>query len=132
MEEQHFSNKLRYLIMSTKPNIVLDDFNFNYQKYLPIVQLMQCFKFEQLVGQPTHIRGGLIDQVYVSKGFSVFSHLRAQVLSVYYSDHDAIEVTTDKQCKYIYKIIYFQQFIKNYKAIRLCLFQLRVIKAAKN
>ena len=57
---------------------------------------MQCFKFEQLVGQPTHIRGGLIDQVYVSKGFSVFSHLKAQVLSVYYSDHDAIEVTTDK------------------------------------
>ena len=37
MEEQHFSNKLRYLIISTKPNIVLDDFNFNYQKYLPIV-----------------------------------------------------------------------------------------------
>ena len=57
---------------------------------------MQCFKFEQLVGQPTHIRSGLIDQVYVSKGFSVFSHLKAQVLSVYYSDHDAIEVTTDK------------------------------------
>ena len=55
---------------------------------------MQCFKFEQLVGEPTHIRGGLIDQVNVSKGFSVFSHLKA--LSVHYSDHDAIEVTRDK------------------------------------
>ena len=57
---------------------------------------MQPFNFEELVGEPTHIRGGLIDQVYVSKGFSLFSHLKSQVLSVYYSDHDAIEVTTDK------------------------------------
>ena len=96
MEEEHFSNNLRYLIKSTKPNIVLGDFNFKYQNYLPISSLMQRFNFEQLVGEPTHIRGGLIDQVYVSKDFSVFSHLKAHVLYVYYSDHDAIEVTTDK------------------------------------
>ena len=46
---------------------------------------MQHFNFAHLVGEPAHIRGGLIDQVYVSKDFSVFSHLKAQVLSVYYS-----------------------------------------------
>ena len=51
---------------------------------------MQHFNFEQLVGEQTHIRGGLIDQVYVSNDFSVFSHLKAQLLSVYYSDHDAV------------------------------------------
>ena len=95
MEREHFSNTLRNLI-TTKPNIVLDDFNFNYQNDLPISSLMQRVNFEQLVGEPTHIRGGLIDEVSVSKDFSVFSHLKAQVLSVYYSDHDAIEVTTDK------------------------------------
>ena len=38
---------------------------------------MQRFNFEQLVGEPTHIRGRLIDQIYVSKDFSVFSHLQA-------------------------------------------------------
>ena len=38
---------------------------------------MKPFNFEQLVGEPTHIRGGLIDQVYVSKDLSVFSHLKA-------------------------------------------------------
>ena len=96
MEEEHFSNTLRYLIISTKPNIVLGDFSFNYQNDLLISSLMQRFNFEQLVGEPIHIRGGLIDQVYVSKDFSVFSHLKAQLLSVYYSDHDSIEVTTDK------------------------------------
>ena len=58
MEEVHFSNTLRYLIISPKPNTVLGDFNFNYQNDLPVSSLMQRFNFEQLVGEPTHIRGG--------------------------------------------------------------------------
>ena len=57
---------------------------------------MHRFNFEQLVREPTHIRGGLIDQVYKSIDFSVSNHLKAQVLSVYYSDHDTIEVATNK------------------------------------
>ena len=36
MEEEHFSNSLKYLIVSTKPNIVLGDFNFSYQNDLLI------------------------------------------------------------------------------------------------
>ena len=91
MEKKHFSNTLRYVIISTKPKIVLGDFNFNYQNDLPISLLMQRFNFKQSLGESTYIRGGLIDQVYVTKGFSVFSHLKAQLLSVYYSNHDAIE-----------------------------------------
>ena len=83
MEEEHFLNTLRCLIISTKPNIVLADFNFNYQNDFPIGSLMQRFNFEQLVEEQTHFRGRLIDHVYVSKDFSVFSHLKAQVLSVY-------------------------------------------------
>ena len=96
MGEEHFSNSLKYLIVSTKPNIVLGDFNFNYLNDLLISSLMQHFNFEQLVGEPMYIRDGLIDQVYVSKNLSVFSHLKAQVLSAYYSDHDAKKVTIDK------------------------------------
>ena len=176
MEEEHFPNTLRYLIIPTKPNIVLGDFNFNYQNDLPMMMmmmmmmmnyfcgmidrrkafslisfrdhcqrpspswiydtpragfepaqnlssglvelnlcsmklcstklcsmklcsmklLMQCFNFEQLVGEPTHVRGGVIDQPCVGKDFSVFSHPKAQVLSVYYSVHNAIEVAKDK------------------------------------
>ena len=96
MEEEHFSNTLKYLIISTTPNIVLGYFNFNYQNDLPISSLMHRFNFDQLVGGSTHIRVGLTDQVYVRNYFSVFSHLKAQLLSAYYADHDAIDVTTDK------------------------------------
>ena len=46
MEEEHFSDTLIYLIISIKPNIVLGDFNFNYQNDLPISSLMQCFNFK--------------------------------------------------------------------------------------
>ena len=87
---------MRYLIISTEPNIALGDFNFNYQNDLLISLLIQHFNFELLVEEPAHIRGGLIDQVHVSKDFSVFSNLKPQVLSVYCSDHDTIEVATDK------------------------------------
>ena len=83
MEEVRFSNTLRYLIISPKPNNVLGDFNFNYQNNLPISLLMQRFNFEQLVAEPTHIRGGLIEKVYVSKDFSVLSHRKAPVLFIY-------------------------------------------------
>ena len=96
MEEEHFSNTLKYLIISTTPNIVLGDFNFNYQNDLLISSLMQRCNFDQLAGGSTHIRVGLTDQVYVRNYFSVCSHLKAQLLSVYYADHDAIDVTTDK------------------------------------
>ena len=48
MEEEHFLNISRYSIISTKPNIVLCDFNFNYQNNSPISSLMQYFiKFMQ-------------------------------------------------------------------------------------
>ena len=60
---------------------------------------MHRFNFEQLVGEPTDIGDGLIDQVYVSKDFPVFSHQYSvfrQVLSAYCSDHGAIKVTTNK------------------------------------
>ena len=63
MEEEHFSNTLRYLIMSTKPDIVLGDYNFNFQNDFPTSSLMQHFNFEQLAEEPTHITSGLIDQV---------------------------------------------------------------------
>ena len=47
MKEEHFSNTLRYLIISIKPNIVLDDFSFSYQNDFPTSSLMQRFNFEQ-------------------------------------------------------------------------------------
>ena len=47
MKEEHFSNILRYLIISIKPNIVSGDFNFNYQNDFLTSSLMQRFNFEQ-------------------------------------------------------------------------------------
>ena len=49
--------------MSTKPDIVLGDYNFNFQNDFPISSLMQHFNFEQLVEEQTHITSGPIDQV---------------------------------------------------------------------
>ena len=56
---------------------------------------MQTFNFVQLVSQPTHIRGGLINHVSVNKDFPLIHQLLATVTPVYYFDHEAVELTTD-------------------------------------
>ena len=76
-------------------DIVLVDFNVDFQSDLLVGSFMQSFNFVQLVSEPTYIRGGLIYHVYVNKDFPLFHQLLAAVVPVYYSDHEAVELTTD-------------------------------------
>jgi endonuclease/exonuclease/phosphatase (EEP) superfamily protein YafD len=46
----------------------------------------------QLVSKPTFVSSGsLLDHVYVKQ--SISNKIEAKVLSVYYSDHEAVKVT---------------------------------------
>ena len=57
-----------------------------------LVSFMENKEYSQVVTEPTHIRGGLIDHIYLSNAFrrSISFHVILQ--SVYYSDHDAIKL----------------------------------------
>ena len=55
------------------------------------MQELSKFGFIQIIGEPTHIEGGVIDRCHVS-GNSLIQRLELSQKSVYYTDHDIIEV----------------------------------------
>lgn len=74
---------------STKSTLICGDFNIcaleNSKNNL--FQSLLAENFKQIVKYSTHIKGGLIDHVYIKnfpENYDVYQH------SVYYSDHDGI------------------------------------------
>ena len=73
--------------------ILLSDFNMDFQSGIFVRSLMQSFKIVQLASDPTH-RGRLLYHVYANKYFLLLHRLLATVTPVYYSNHKAVELTT--------------------------------------
>ena len=76
-------------------DIILGDFNINFlhdDSIRPLESLVSSFGYSQIVQSPTFISAGsMADQVYIKT-----SHLdivQNSVLSVYYSDHDAVQAS---------------------------------------
>ena len=78
---------------------VLGDFNINYfndKDSFPLKSMMESLEYKQIVQQPTFISSGsLIDHVYIKES-SKLKILKNEVTSVYYSDHDAINLYISK------------------------------------
>ena len=91
----HYLECLEYVLNSHCVDIVLGDFNINYlndNQVQPLKSLMESLDFCQVVKNPTFISSGsLLDHVYIKPGS--FELIQNHVISVYYSDHDAIKVT---------------------------------------
>ena len=73
---------------------IVGDFNVDYLKdsQCNIVSTLQCMGFEQQIKHSTHQKGGLIDHVYTNTGGTSIVQE-----SVYFSDHDIIYVTEQKE-----------------------------------
>ena len=88
-----FLSDLRRLIFRGRKTFILGDYNFNAlcpkQNY--ILRELENWNFIQLVREPTHIQGGLIDHCYMSDNISSSSVILSQK-SVYYNDHDINEL----------------------------------------
>ena len=90
---RQFVDGLSYLLTSEQIDIVLGDLNINYfstNDIAPLVQLMESLNYVQIVDKATFISGTLLDHVWVQHG--VKSSISGSVISVYYSDHDAIRI----------------------------------------
>ena len=83
---------LRELIVTNKKTLILGDFNFNAlnpeQSF--ILSELENWNFRQIIQKPTHIQGGLIDHCYISN--LPICCISLSQRSVYYTDHDIIEV----------------------------------------
>ena len=61
-----------------------------------IMHEIEKLGFSQLLHQPTHILGGLIDHCYVAKNVEDSSYEISQK-SVYFTDHDIIEIRINQE-----------------------------------
>ena len=88
---------LKLLLDPTKNTIITGDFNicFNENRSNKIIAYLIAKGFTQLVNEPTHIRGRLIDHVYwldKTRNYDV----EVERYSAYYSDHDGICICISK------------------------------------
>ena len=88
------------LLSPNKSAMVLGDFNVCYKQQgnHSLVQMFQNLGFEQFVEEPTHIDGGLIDQVYYRQG-AIPYEVSVVLTSPFYTsmDHDCLCVTAKKR-----------------------------------
>ena len=88
---------LEAMINRSKPQLVIGDFNFCYlenssnatKKYL------EENDFTQLITEPTHIEGNLLDQAHVRDDQQI-NNYSTEIHSKYYTDHKALAVMVKK------------------------------------
>ena len=89
-----FVNGIEYLLRAEDIDIVLGDFNinfFNSKDMEQVTLIMESFHYLQIVEKPTFISDSLLDHVYIRQANKV--NICSSVISVYYSDHDAVKIT---------------------------------------
>lgn len=72
-------------------DVILGDFNVNAlseENYF----LHYLTEYKQVVTEPTHISGSLIDHIYVHKNLFDMFEIETLVKNIYFSDHDAIKL----------------------------------------
>ena len=92
--QKEFARSLKSLINRPMQTIIMGDFNIDFNgdaKSSYILQDLLNFGLCQIIREPTHIEGGLIDHCYVSRN-TLVQRLEVTQKSVYYTDHDIIEV----------------------------------------
>ena len=88
---------LEAIIDRQKPQLVIGDFNFCYLEN-PLHQtktFLEKNKFSQLIKEPTHIEGHVLDQAYL-RDVEGKLHCSAELHSKYYSDHKGLAIMIKK------------------------------------
>ena len=74
--------------------LILGDFNYNaFKEDSSREKLSEVLTdYNQIVDQPTHISGSLIDHVYIKKAFQNQIDMHSIVKNIHFSDHDAVKL----------------------------------------
>ena len=94
---QQYIDRIGCLLNQHPVDIILGDFNINYlndKEIEPLKILMDSLNYKQIVRSPTFLSSGsLIDHVYINP--TMFNVIQNSIVSVYYSDHDAVKISTN-------------------------------------
>ena len=91
-------NDLEKIEDITKVTIIMGDFNlcYNENRCNRLIQGLLGLGFNQLVQEPTHVRGRIIDHVYFLDPIKKFK-ISLERYSPYYTDHDAFCITISER-----------------------------------
>ena len=87
-----FQDKLEYVVDLSRPTIVCGDTNIDISKDRgrAFIEFMESLGLTQLVTQPTHARGGLLDHVWVTADLK--DKVNVKQTAVYFSDHTILTI----------------------------------------
>ena len=84
-----FYDLLRYLTSTYDIDLIVGDFNVQPNENLRNVLNL----YDQLIERPTFISGSILDHVYVKKSMLSKCLIKADVESVFFSQHDSVKIT---------------------------------------
>ena len=84
-----FLETLQYLVVSYDVDIVTDDFNMSPNEHISSL----LAGYDQVVLEPTHIGGTILDHTYVKNSLALNYSLVVSVESVFFSDHEAVRIS---------------------------------------
>ena len=87
-----FKAKVKYVVDTARPTILCGDTNIDITKDdgKRFLDFMKNLGLTQLVQNPTHHQGGLLDHVYVTN--DIFEKVTIKQTGVFFSDHDLITI----------------------------------------
>ena len=92
---EQFIQTICYLIVDQDIHIVLGDFNINdAHDNLARIKLLER-GFHQLIHEPTHVRGSILDHIYIRQSWEFSQSFSSIVCSNYYSDHQSVFLKSD-------------------------------------
>ena len=93
MNKAQFLRDIGSLLRGVKPTFIVGDFNINFlhDPKDSIIQKITSNGFKQIVEDPTHVEGGLLDHVYI-RGVPLEFEPHIQIDFRHYTDHGAITI----------------------------------------
>ena len=85
---------IQELVVTGKPQLLVGDFNFCYLDRSSNTYL-QNYNFKQLIEEPTHIEGNILDHAYL-RDPNWNLQWKVMLTSKYYTDHKALALLIDK------------------------------------
>ena len=98
-DHKHLQDILETLLDSEKPLFVVGDFNFCFigNSSNPTKKYFHDKFFNQLVQEPTHIEGNLLDHAYM-RDTKRINEYKTELHSKYYSDHKGVAILIKRFC----------------------------------
>ena len=95
-KEPQFCDWVGEFVRTCHVDIIVGDFNKNVLGKPLATILSALANFIQIVKEPTYLSGSLIDHVYIHQDLLGNVNVKVKNFDVYFSDHDAIQVSLTK------------------------------------